>query len=340
MIIRILVFLCLIPIVTFAQGDLYISEFTDASMFHFVGKAKLFNKRIRLTDATFNQGGGIWLKEKRNVAQDFSIQIGFQITQPGNSGADGIAFVIQNQKSDAIGIYGGGIGYAGIPNSLAIEFDTYPNSEYRDPNDNHIGIQTRGKNANSADHAITLGTSRNIPQLEDGTVHIMRIDYVNNIMKVYLDEFNTPKITAYVNIDSLLELDNGKAWLGFTSSTGGAFANHDIVSFGHKSNSKITVEGLTPAGTLCPNQLSSLVGFTSDSANVISWTWNLPGETKNGKIVSFSRPNPGTYPIQLIIKRSVGILIDTLNTTITVENRASVEVNDTTICQDNFAEFF
>ena len=166
MIIRILLFFCVLPIVAFAQGDLYISEFTDASMFHFVGKAKLFNKRIRLTDATYNQGGGIWLKEKRNVAQDFSIQIGFQITQPGNSGADGIAFVIQNQKSDAIGIFGGGIGYAGIPNSIAIEFDTYPNSEYRDPNDNHIGIQTRGKNANSADHAITLGTSRNIPQLE------------------------------------------------------------------------------------------------------------------------------------------------------------------------------
>jgi len=338
--IRILLFFCLLPIVTFAQGDLYISEFTDPSMFHFVGNAKLSNKRIRLTDATYNQGGGIWLKEKRNVAQDFSIQIGFQITQPGNSGADGIAFVIQNQKSDAIGIFGGGIGYAGIPNSLAIEFDTYPNSEYRDPNDNHIGIQTRGKNANSADHAITLGTSRNIPQLEDGTVHVMRIDYVNKVMKVYLDEFNTPKITAYVNIDSLLDLDNGKAWLGFTSSTGGAFANHDIVSFGHKSNSKISIEGLNPAGTLCPNQLASLIGFTSDSANVISWTWILPGETKNGKIVSFSRPIPGTYPIQLIIKRSVGILVDTLNTTITVENRASVEVNDTTICEENFAEFF
>jgi len=338
--IRILLIFCLLPIITFAQGDLYISEFTDPSMFHFVGNAKLFNKRIRLTDATYNQGGGIWLKEKRNVAQDFSIQIGFQITQPGNSGADGIAFVIQNQKSDAIGIFGGGIGYAGIPNSLAIEFDTYPNSEYRDPNDNHIGIQTRGKNANSADHAITLGTSRNIPQLEDGTVHVMRIDYVNKVMKVYLDEFNTPKITAYVNIDSLLDLDNGKAWLGFTSSTGGAFANHDIVSFGHKSNSKISIEGLNPAGTLCPNQLASLIGFTSDSANVISWTWILPGETKNGKIVSFSRPIPGTYPIQLIIKRSVGILVDTLNTTITVENRASVEVNDTTICEENFAEFF
>lgn len=340
MIIRILLFLFCFPSLVLAQGDLYISEFTDSSMFHFVGKAKLFNKRIRLTDATFNQGGGIWLKEKRNVAQDFSIQIGFQITQPGNSGADGIAFVIQNNNSDAIGIYGGGIGYAGIPNSLAIEFDTYPNSEYSDPNDNHIGIQTRGKNPNNADHAITLGTSRNIPQLEDGAVHIMRIDYVNKIMKVYLDEFNTPKITAYVNIDSLLDLDNGKAWLGFTSSTGGAFANHDIVSFGHKSNSKISIEGLTPSGTICPNQFASLIGFTSDSANVVSWTWNLPGETKNGKIISFARPIPGTYPIQLIIKRSVGILIDTLNATITVENPARVEVNDSTICEDNVAEFF
>ena len=113
----------------FAQGDLYINEFTDPSMFHFVGNAKLFNKRIRLTDATYTQGGGIWLKEKRNVARDFSIQIGFQITEPGNSGADGIAFVIQNSSATAIGVFGGGIGYMGIPNSLAIEFDTYPNSE-------------------------------------------------------------------------------------------------------------------------------------------------------------------------------------------------------------------
>jgi len=140
-------------------------------MFHFVGNAKLFNKRIRLTDATYNQGGGIWLKEKRNVARDFSIQIGFQITESGNSGADGIAFVIQNSSANAIGVFGGGIGYMTIPNSLAIEFDTYPNSEYLDPNDNHIGIQTRGKNPNSPDHVITLGTSRNIPILEDGSVH-------------------------------------------------------------------------------------------------------------------------------------------------------------------------
>ena len=315
-----------------AQGDLYISEFTDPSMFHFVGKAKLFNKRIRLTDATYNQGGGIWLKEKRNVARDFSIQIGFQITQPGNSGADGIAFVIQNNSSSAIGVFGGGIGYMGIPNSLAIEFDTYPNSEYRDPNDNHIGIQTRGKNANSPDHSITLGTSRNIPLLEDGAVHVMRIDYVNNIMKVYLDDFNTPKITAYVKLDSLLDLDNQTAWLGFTSSTGGAFANHDIVSFGHKSTSRISVEGLSPRGTLCPNQSASLIGYTSDSANVISWTWNLPGETKTGKIVQFSRPITGTYPVQLIIRRSSGILIDTLNTTVKVENPLEVNVKDSIIC--------
>ena len=332
---RILFYTCLLIVIStslFAQGDLYISEFTDSTMFHFVGNAKLFNKRIRLTDATYNQGGGIWLKEKRNVARDFSIQIGFQITESGNSGADGIAFVIQNSSANAIGVFGGGIGYMTIPNSLAIEFDTYPNSEYLDPNDNHIGIQTRGKNPNSPDHVITLGTSRNIPILEDGSVHVMRIDYVNNIMKVYLDEFNTPKITAYVKLDSLLDLDNQTAWLGFTSSTGGAFANHDIVSFGHRSNSRISVEGLSPAGTLCPNQFATLIGYTSDSANVTSWTWNLPGETKTGKIIQFSRPISGTYPVQLIIRRSSGILVDTLNTTVKVDNPLAVVMKDSIIC--------
>ncbi|MFN4917702.1 MAG: hypothetical protein ACK5HH_09660 [Ignavibacteria bacterium] len=78
MILRLLLFFCVLPIVAFAQGDLYISEFTDVSMFHFVGKAKLFNKRIRLTDATFNQGGGIWLKENAMSPKIFPFKLVFK----------------------------------------------------------------------------------------------------------------------------------------------------------------------------------------------------------------------------------------------------------------------
>ena len=70
----------------------------------------------------------------------------------GNIGADGFTFVIQNSDSSlfggggssALGSTGGGLGYAGIPNSLAVEFDTWFNPVLGDPNGNHISVHTAG----------------------------------------------------------------------------------------------------------------------------------------------------------------------------------------------------
>jgi hypothetical protein len=317
----------------FGQDDLYITEFTDSTMFNFVGGAKLVNKKIRLTESLRSQSGGIWLKEKRNVAKDFTIQIGFQITDPSGTGADGIAFVIQNTSDTIIGEFGAGIGYAGIPNSIAVEFDTWYNSPGDDPDDNHIGIQTRGIKPNSSDHSQTLGITSKIPKLEDGKVHIMRIVYEKSIMKVFLDDSINPKITATINLDSLLSLDNGTAWLGFTSSTGGAWAAHDIVSFGHRNVNKIITNGLNPAGTICPNQVVTLSGYSSDTTTITGWKWILPNEIKTGQTIQYSNSIEGEYPIILLIER--GKSIDTMKSIIKVYNPIQLAVNDTSICANS-----
>ena len=44
-------------------------------------------------------------------------------------GADGFAFVLQNDRRFALGEGGMSLGYGGIANSLAVEFDTYYNPE-------------------------------------------------------------------------------------------------------------------------------------------------------------------------------------------------------------------
>lgn len=38
---------------------------------------------------------------------------------------------------------GQGLGYAGISNMLAVEFDTYYNAEMLEPYENHVSVQTR-----------------------------------------------------------------------------------------------------------------------------------------------------------------------------------------------------
>ncbi len=74
---------------------------------------------------------------------------------------------------NALGKNGKAMGYGGINNSLAIEFDTYFNPEENDPYENHISIQTRGwRNAISENHFYSLGHSHNVPDLTDGTIRI------------------------------------------------------------------------------------------------------------------------------------------------------------------------
>lgn len=84
-----------------------------------------------------------------------------------------LAFVIQGEGLNALGDYGKGMGYSGINNSLAIEFDTYFNHEENDPYENHISIHTSGwRDPISANHVYSLGHTTNIPDLTDGIFKI------------------------------------------------------------------------------------------------------------------------------------------------------------------------
>merc|ERR1712100_982885 len=72
-------------------------------------------------------------------------------------GADGVAFVLHGQSSAELGEGGAQMGYGGIPNSLAVEFDTWYNPEMGEPYENHIAVHTRGwRRPNSANHSYAL----------------------------------------------------------------------------------------------------------------------------------------------------------------------------------------
>jgi len=60
----------------------------------------------------------------------------------GLGGGDGFALVIHGGAGDALGERGNHLGYGGIPDSLAIEFDTFQNKEFEDVNDMHVAVHT------------------------------------------------------------------------------------------------------------------------------------------------------------------------------------------------------
>jgi hypothetical protein len=186
------------------------------------------SKFFRLTPSAPAQVGSVWLTNKRFVGDGFRTSFYFRISNPGGiEGADGFAFVVQNDSNTALGSAGGGIGYDGIPKSVAVEFDTYQNvfGCASDPDNNHISIHTDGTNPNSVDECFSVGSTSIIPNLSDGNVHFVQIGYVSGKMSVWVDGslVLSKAVSLTPAVDSL-----GRAYLGFTAATGAGYEIHDI----------------------------------------------------------------------------------------------------------------
>src|SRR5262249_59868978 len=97
----------------------------------------------RLTNAN-GQAGSVFTLNEENVLNwttNFQVRL-HEGTQP--SYADGFAFVIQNISSLAVGQGAGGLGYQGIPESVAIKFDTF-NNEGENGTGGSTGLFYRGR---------------------------------------------------------------------------------------------------------------------------------------------------------------------------------------------------
>lgn len=187
---------------------------------------------LRLSPDVPFQRGAIWHRRKQEVADGFTTKFRFRMGDPEQlQQADGIALVIQNADECALGNNAQGIGYEGIPNSLAVEFDTWLN-EGTDPNNNHVAIHSMGSGPNRADFDAALGIRwARLPALGRGADHEVIVSYDGERMRVYLAECQDPVLTVAVNLDSLLQLDGGRAWVGLTSATGLNHQDHDLFSW-------------------------------------------------------------------------------------------------------------
>lgn len=227
----IIIFLIFFLTPCLAQFDFEQFRISDLADLQLVNNATLEGNKIRLTLNAGNQVGACWYKTKQQVDKGFESEFSFQITDIGGwGGGDGFAFLIQNYAVDALGGTGGAIGYGGIPNSLAIEFDTWKN--YGDPNDNHISVQTRGTGPNDNDQSASIGYTTDIPNLSDGEIHRVKITYKPPKIEIYMDSLNSmPILSVNINLVDSLQLDDGRAWIGFTTSTGSAYEKHYILSW-------------------------------------------------------------------------------------------------------------
>lgn len=190
---------------------------------------------LRLVPATFNQSGSAFSSTTINAAT-FSTAFAFRLTDRGGIsdgiqvGADGFTFVVQ-PVSSSIGGGGGGLGYAGVSPSVAVEFDTFWNGGAGEPNSNHIGIDVNG----SVSSVASVGIS---PDFDDGNLWYAWIDYDGTTLEVRAGQSATRPLAATLShaIDIQAIIGTSTAYVGFTAGTGAAYANHDIVSWEYRDS--------------------------------------------------------------------------------------------------------
>lgn len=208
---------------------------------------------LRVTPAVGNNSGAAYSTSAITLgaSDTFSTSFRFRFTDPGGiDPADGITFVLAANPT-GLGGLGVGMGYSGVPNSVAIEFDTYNNAGYGlGDNDgdssNHVSIDIDGNLANANLVNVYGNGSCGFPTgspaqnnyatpgcMSNGDVWTATVGYDGSKLSLSLQDGSSAPDVIYTNlpIDIASLLGTDKAYVGFTSGTGAGWENHDILSW-------------------------------------------------------------------------------------------------------------
>jgi hypothetical protein len=267
---------------------------------HVLGTAP--NNYLQLTSAAGDEVGSAWYTNPAALQYGFTSTFIFQFTGQGGitgsngvAGADGIAFVVQNgcfnyNNSQFCGASalaqntgtGGEIGFAGLTSSVAVQLDTWCNSEYGDTcasNDpyssaSQITVESCGTAANTVNHNAS-------PTCQFGTVDLSSL--ASPAFPIYLADGKT----HYVQI-SYTPPTAAVAAAGGTCPPGSAPGTSNCGSLSVAvDNEPVLIVPFNLGyinGYLDPTD-TAYVGFTGatggsyETQNVLSWTFltNTPG---------------------------------------------------------------
>ncbi len=190
------------------------------------GDAEVAGDKLRLVK-TGDQAGSAFT-EKTFVKSDKSFRSKFMIKMhhtnfyPG----DGMAFVLHADTETAVGEGGGGLGYSGIADSVAVELDLFKNDEQNDPSGPHVAVTSGGPSNHIA--------SSDAPGLY-GKKLLTWVSYSANSerIKVFVSKKakkpKKPLVSTKLDLATVTGVPRLRA--GFTAGTGEGSVKADVLSW-------------------------------------------------------------------------------------------------------------
>lgn len=272
---------------------------TNVSSFQLNGNAYQTGTRLRLTDAVGTRAGSAFWKNRVSLANDRSFSATFSFKMWAGDRADGLTFCLQ-PNSNTVYASGGGMGYSGMPNSIAIEFDTYNNGGGAgDPNNNHVGIDINGSTYSAA-----TATPAHSMWDSNGTVtNYAWVDYngQTNLLEVRVSNSSARPANALIayTVDLAAQGIPSDVYVGFTAATGGSYEYHDIMSW--YFNSDYVTGGIDPVSQTYEMGAARLASSASPATieagetSVVTFTvTDAQNQVLQGQDVVFSAPSGGS----------------------------------------------
>jgi hypothetical protein len=192
----------------------------------------------RLTDGDFGEAGTVFTKNQISF-NDFTTSFTYQ-ESPRVGAADGLSFILQADPrgANAVGGAGGGLGYTGIANSVAIKFDIWNLASHRSSTGIYFDGEPPDSPAGRARSIFMDTDPNNVINFNSG--HVFRIDLAYSSSAHVLTETVTDTVThatfsTSYNVDVAAHLGSNVAYVGFGGGTGGETAVQDVLTWTYHS---------------------------------------------------------------------------------------------------------
>ncbi|HEV7948354.1 MAG TPA: autotransporter-associated beta strand repeat-containing protein [Glaciihabitans sp.] len=213
------------------------ANFTGFSAFALNGGATVDGTGavLTLTENMGSQARSVFSPTAVSFAEGFTTT--FAYSAGGNRAADGFAFVVQGVGPNAVGGGGGQLGYVGIANSAALEFNIYTGNG--NPIGTNFAVGTAGTYIPSTPVDLASGDPILITVTYDPVAATLTETLFNRIsQESYTNVFN--------GVDFAASVGSTSGFVGFTGGTGGAFASQRLADFSFTN----FAEGVVMANTV------------------------------------------------------------------------------------------
>jgi hypothetical protein len=217
---------------------------------------------LELTDGTGNEASSSFFSAPVYVG-GFQASFTYEDVSDG-SAADGMAFVVQNdpREDTALGAAGGGLGYNGITNSVALEFNIY--------SANGVGFAVRTNGVTGPPYASTAPVN-----LASGDLIDVSLTYLNGVLSLSLSD-----ATAHTSFTTNLSLNipalvgGTTAYVGFTGADGSVPSQQFVSDFTYFGLIGLAIEP-APSQGVTLNWPASAGGYVLQQSAAVkptSWT--------------------------------------------------------------------